>query len=1252
MKLLQFIISIAVLRENLIQFQAPVSQNGISPRFFWSRVKQGIQAGSFINSIGKRCISILLFVFPFIVSAQLPKHRLILIGDAGRLENGSHPVVDSVIKSGLLQENTSVVFLGDNVYFHGLPSKDAPSYNKYKNVLDAQAAIARKTNAQVYFIPGNHDWANGKSYGLNFLQNQQRYIDSLQLPNLHFFPKDGCPGPEEIQLSPNVILVVMDSQWWLHSGEKPGIESDCDCKTTDEVTTKLKNIAARNPNSLLLFASHHPFRSNGPHGRYFTLKQHIFPLTDIKDFLWVPLPVIGSIYPIARGVFGNIQDIPHPKYKKMIRQVEAAFKNHPNVIFLHGHDHGLQFIKEDGRNYIISGSASEVTRVKHKANSPITIERKGYVVMDIYEDLSTKLGFNTISQGNMATQHIPFNIPEVKEKTPGEPLYNTNPVTIAAGANYNKASGFKRFLFGKNYRKEWGEPVTFRVFELNKEKGGLKILQRGGGKQTKSLRLEDATGKQWVIRSIDKNPINAIPPELRETFARDVVQDQISAAHPYAPLVVPVLATATGIPHASPELVWIPNDTAFGIHQQDFANTLCLFEEREPGITGNKSYSTAKVLEQLLEDNDNRINQQAVLNARLFDMFITDFDRHEDQWRWGAEKTEKGKMYYPVPRDRDQAFFINNGFITGLIAAPHLLPQVQGLKKKYRNINTFNFTTRYFDRNFLNTLNENEWREAATKMVAALTDEVIEQAINQLPGNIKKISESYLSNTLKEKRKYFVADVMKYYHFLARTIELTGSNKKEVFRLARDTEGKVILMQFKISKKEEWTPMAYRVIDPSVTKEIRLYGMGGDDLFITDSSLSSSIKVRMIGGSGNDRYETNASLKTIIYDLETEQNDITKAAGAKIKINARPEVNTYNRTAFKYNQRIPQFVFGFNPDDGLSLGAGIKIIRQGFRKSPQAAIYNISGSHSLSTKAFRFKIQADFTDVIGKTGLGLYADIKSPNNTINFFGYGNETSYANPGKATVRFHRARYNLLEAGALLKNNFGRTLHLSYGGGFTYYRIDSLENANRFITQTATNGLSTGKIFDPKYFLTGKINLDIDSRNNKVNPSRGVHWQSSLTLNKGLNSASENTAILYTDLAFYASLNDPARFIFASRFGAGHIWGDFAFFQALTLGNNQNLRGYRNYRFSGRNILFNNTELRMKLFDFAGYLFPGTAGLILFNDIGKVWQKKEHSPVIHNTPGAGVYIAPAGLLVISATVGFSKEETLPLITMGFRF
>jgi UDP-2,3-diacylglucosamine pyrophosphatase LpxH len=1203
----------------------------------------------------RRCKAVILLVLLLPCAPALAQQilqRVILIGDAGKLKNGKQPVTEALLASQQINNNTSIIFLGDNIYPLGLPAEGTNGYEQSKNILEAQLQLARKSPAQVYFIPGNHDWAKGKQNGWANANNQQLYIDSAQLPNAHFLPANGCPGPTETELAPGVILVTINSQWWLQQENKPGIESDCDCKSGDEVKAKLKEIAFRHRNNILIFASHHPFQTYGPHGGYFTIKQHLFPLTDLNKNAWLPLPLIGSIYPISRGVFGNIQDTKHPIYKKMIQQVSEALAAHPATVFVHGHDHNLQHIQHNGKNYIVSGSGIKTNRVKKGKHSLFAAAQNGYVAMDIMSNRSVLFNFYSAENKLLYTYTQTLPPPTAINETAASQYTGKDSVTAGASALYDKAGGVKRFLFGQSYRKVWAAPVSFRVFHITNEKGGLKILQRGGGKQTQSLRLEDGSGKQWVIRSINKNPVSALPPALRETAALDIVQDQISAAHPYAPLVVPVLAEAAGVPHSNPELVWIPADTAFGAYQSDFANTLCLFEEREPGISG-KSYSTAKVLENIKEDNDDRINQQAVLKARLFDMFIGDFDRHEDQWRWGAVKTEKGKTYYPVPRDRDQAFFINNGFITSLAAAPHIIPSVQGFRKKYRNINGFNFSTRFFDRNFLNEPDEDQWREAATALVLAMTDAVIDSAVNRLPPNINALSGEALRKTLKEKRNYFVNDALIYYRFLAKTIEVTGSDKKERFVIhpQRSNPRFLILDVYKITKDNDMKPLYRRLVDTKLTRELRLYGMGGADEFIIDAAVHTSLKLRMIGGKGKDSYEINGNAQPKVYDWLGEANDFTKAGRAQLRTSNNPAVNEYNRTAFQYNKNIPQFVAGFNPDDGISLGAGIKLVRHGFRKSP-AAVYELSGKHSLSTRAFHFKAAATFNQFIGKTALHLFADIRSPNNTTNFFGYGNNSVFVNPGKTTFRFHRARYNLSELGIMLQSRAGSSMALQYGAGYQFYSMDADDNANRYILQTGSNGLANENIFQKKNYLTSRIAFTIDNRKNKQLPARGIYWTTGLQASKGLNDFSKNILTLQSDLRFYASLNDPARVVLAARLGGGHLWGDYSFFQAMMLGNHDNLRGFRNHRFSGRSMVYSNAELRIKLFDFSGYLFPGTVGLIGFYDAGRVWAGSNESNTWHSTPGAGLYVAPAGLVVIAATIGFSKEETLPFVSMGFRF
>ncbi len=57
-----------------------------------------------------------------------------------------------------------------------------------------------------------------------------------------------------------------------------------------------------------------PIISSGEYGGATTLKQHIFPLTDASPGLWIPLPIIGSLYPAYRQNIGSHMDIINEHY--------------------------------------------------------------------------------------------------------------------------------------------------------------------------------------------------------------------------------------------------------------------------------------------------------------------------------------------------------------------------------------------------------------------------------------------------------------------------------------------------------------------------------------------------------------------------------------------------------------------------------------------------------------------------------------------------------------------------------------------------------------------------------------------------------------------------------------------------------------------------------------------------------------------------------------------------------------------------
>ena len=60
--------------------------------------------------------------------------------------------------------------------------------------------------------------------------------------------------------------------------------------------------------------------------------------------------------------------------------------------------------------------------------------------------------------------------------------------------------------------------------------------------------------------------------------------------------------------------------------------------------------------------DDNMVDELAMLRVRILDMFVMDLDRHEDQWNWGAWDNGKGKTFYPIAKDRDQAFISTRAY--------------------------------------------------------------------------------------------------------------------------------------------------------------------------------------------------------------------------------------------------------------------------------------------------------------------------------------------------------------------------------------------------------------------------------------------------------------------------------------------------------------------------------------------------------------------------------------------------------------
>jgi hypothetical protein len=273
-------------------------------------------------------------------------------------------------------------------------------------------------------------------------------------------------------------------------------------------------------------------------------------------------------------------------------------------------------------------------------------------------------------------------------------------------------------------------------------------------------------------------------------------------------------------------------------------------------------------MEEIIEENDHLVLQEKVLQARLLDMLIGDWDRHTDQWRWGAVDSGTVKYYYAIPRDRDQAFFMTNGLVPKFIKI-FAMKHINGFKAESKGLKNLNFKSWQFDKTFLNELDKETWERNVKTFQSKLTDRAIEQALQKLPPEIYAIDGHQIEKKLKSRRNSLLKNALKYYEFISGTVSVFGTEEKEIFEIKGDN--KIMVSVYRAGKDQKPSAKIYeREFTPDDTGYIYLDGFGGDDTFFIEKNTSSRIKIKIRGGKGNDVYDLKGNIKSKVYDSVAE----------------------------------------------------------------------------------------------------------------------------------------------------------------------------------------------------------------------------------------------------------------------------------------------------------------------------------------------------------------------------------------------
>lgn len=1207
-------------------------------------------------------------------SQEDPYYSVYLIGDAGApVTDGADPVFTNLQKRLDKEgENSAIIFLGDNVYYNGLPPKNL--VEEEENRRDAEKKLLVQLHAvndfkgKIFFIPGNHDWNDAHPDGIDYVRAQEEYIEFFLDRGDVMIPDHGCPGPEVKKLGKDIVLIALDSQWWLHPHtDKQNEDSDCKNRNIEAIIQELKELLERYEDEQIIIALHHPIYSDGSHNGYFVLREHIFPLRFFNPNLWIPLPVLGSLHPFFRSTFGVPQDMPHPSYKRLREAINEALIGRKNVVLASGHEHNLQYFYKKNNHFIKSGSGSKSSALPKKTEALFSDESKGYAVLSYYKTGEVNLRYFTIEGTEEVEKYSEAIVKATPQFGPGELVYDIDPSPVSRSASdlYDK-KGFHRFIFGNLYREDWQTEVAFRKLNLSKELGGLKPLKIGGGMSSRSIRLESRDDKQYVLRSVEKGVSKVVPELFQNSVVQDIFQDQIAASQPYAALVVPPLADAVGVYHTNPEIVYLPRQPFLGDYNDAYGGQLYLFEERPSGNQedvedlggSHKIISYSKMLQNLRSSSKYHIHQKQVLKSRLLDIYLGDWDRHDDQWRWATFKErqheggdETHTSYEPIPRDRDQVMFKYQGFIPwiGKLLSPELR-KFQTFGPDIKNLKYLAYNARHFDRSYLNQLEKEEWIELAEEMTTQLSDEVIKASIDALPDPIKELRSAAYTEAFKTRKFKLREWATEHYKFLAKYVDVVGTNKNEFFSAERTPDNKVKVQVFQKKKDGELDDLMYeRTFHHDETKEIRLYGLAGKDSFAISGIAAKGPLIRVIGGKGNDVLSDQSELKSgkslVVYD-KLSDNGMEPGKDGKDKRSMSYSTNNYDRMEYYYNSSIGIPFIGFNPDDGLILQYKHSLSTYGYRKYPYKAKHDIGFRYAFNSDQLSFDYTGHFVDVAGKADLGIEAFLHLPDNISNFFGLSNTKTFSvNEFDDFDFFRYERTDIKIKPSLIWSTENDVSRIQVGPYFRFINVG--DNEESFVRDFDASGLSEAS-FETDSFLGIEASYRLNKVDNIAYPTTGIDFEISPSYNININNSEEKFTRLHGSLTLYNYLWIPKPFVLASKIEGGVNWGEFNFYQAEYIGLDNGLRGFRSNRFGGKSSLLFTNDLRLELGTLKG-AFPLTIGLIGAYDFGRVWNDNEVNTRWHQSYGGGFFISPFDVMPISFYFMKSTEETS---TFMFKF
>ncbi len=1125
-------------------------------------------------------------------------------------------------------------FLGDNVYPDGMPVEGAPDRKQAEYRLDVQLKALENFQGKVLYIPGNHDWYSERIAGLD---RQEQYLKNKFGDSLIWSPKTGC-GLEVKKISKNIKMLIIDSQWYLEDWDKsPNINKGCGIRTREDFFKQIDEALYNSNEELIIIAQHHPVFSNGIHGGKYNFNRHLYP-TEKK----IPIPLLGSLAMVIRTSGGvSIQDLQNERYKSLNDHLKNLVKERERVLFISGHEHTLQYIENSGMKQIVSGSGSKTNFVALGNDGLFAYSMEGFAVLDVFEDGSAWVSYyrNHNDKAEILYRKQVFDAPVAYDYSPF--VDQSFPKTIDTTILSEKELQNRKFktLWAQENAKVFGKKMTFPVANLDSLYGGLKPVSRNYSSKAREFRLKDSLDRVYSMKKIKSDTVESLSDLVNRQNPLDgqvlensnTPDDLYTSSNPFTRLAIPELSKAINLPYSKPKFYYVPKQRKLGELNDIFGDEVLVLEDYPDSKWYTDSLhqdiiSTDAMQEHLRDQDFYKIDEEAYVKARIFDMLVGDWDRGDKSWRWEITKDAKDDRitFKPIPINRDHVFSNYDGaFLNTLRTFVGFTKKFSVYNENLSNLKWFNSAATGLDRSILKSANDTIWEEQAKFIQKTITDSVIQKAFASLPEEVQGDATNEIIEKMKERRDNIVEIAKNYYELYAKLAILTATDEDDVIKIKRENNGKTSIAIYQKQEKGEGDLIGRYSYDHNITKNIWLYGLNGDDDITISGEGDNLISIRLIGGRGHDTYDIQNGKGLIVYDYQSQPNSIENSGQARIDLSDAYDQNTYNKNKHIFSTTSFYPGIGYNPDHGFRAAVQMLSTLNNFEQHPFTTQHEYNIRYHSATQGFLFDYTGRFANVLGNYNLEVGAHFNTPDFTRNFFGFGNETPNLQESRS-FNYNRVRISEIgiDAGLVNETPFGSF----FSGKFILNSYDISEKNNGYINESEDFTAENGQ-FDRKFFAGVDALYRYESYDDITNPTRGMKFELNLGGRLRISHPAQNFGYFKSYLGFYNSLSQNRRLVFKSHAQTHlNIGTGYEFYQAASLGSENGLRGYRIDRFSGKSLFSTGGDLRYSFPRLKTAIFPVQIGAYGGYDLGRVWMPDENSKKWYDSYGGGIFVNSA--------------------------